>query len=678
MFRLGKCTRPTGFGGRPVLLANRATKVLVVFAGVLVVLVVGLLVFGFYLYRLSLTLPDLGSDPYASRLARTSVVFAADGSVIADWHGNQDRTVVPLDQIPDTLRDATVAAEDRRFYQHNGVDSQSVKQALRGTQSSNGDANAGSTITLQLVKIMFPSTGRSITDKIKQALLAYELSAKSDKNKVLGAYLNSVYFGRGAYGAEAAATRYFGKPAKSLDIAESATLAGIIRSPSRYGRLAANTDTLNRRNQVLEQMVQQGYIATETAQAAQAEKLQFVPPKEAGQVAPYFVEYVKQDLLDRLGPSAVYGGGLRVYTSLEPSLQSQAEKAALKLSEPGDPEVAIVSVRPADGHIVAMVGGRDFSANQFNLATQGRRQPGSAFKPFVLVTALKQGISPDQVFEASPTTISVSDGVWNVQNYENKFTAGSMSLRAATDFSVNGVFARLIMVVGPKNVVQTAKQMGITTPVDANPAIALGGLKTGVSPVEMASAYGTIANHGLAVPPTGIVEVTDDAGHVVYKPAQKSTRAMSGAVADTAALMLHDVIEHGTAGAAKISTWAAGKTGTTSSYRDAWFVGWAGSLSTAVWVGNRQAQVPMLNVHGQSVTGGSFPSGIWHDYMETAALAHPTDAAPSSVDVSSAQAGLVLCTICEDSLLLANPRCPHTIKVYLEPSLVPKTACTLH
>jgi len=323
-----------------------------------------------------------------------------------------------------------------------------------------------------------------------------------------------------------------------------------------------------------------------------------------------------------------------------------------------------------------MVGGRDFNANQFNLAEQGRRQPGSAFKTFVLVAALEQGIRPDQVFEASPYSVQVTDGIWNVQNYENQVTAGNMTLQAAVDYSVNAVFARLIMYLGPDKVVDAAKRMGIVTPLEPNPAIALGGLKYGVSPLEMASAYGTLANNGIRTTPTGVVRVLDDRGNSVYEPDLAPTRALDRAVAVQASLMLHDVVERGTGAQAKIGTWAAGKTGTTQSYRDAWFVGWSGDVSTAVWVGHRSAQVPMENVHGTRVTGGSFPASIWREFMTEATKARSAAVTPAAA--AEMPAGQVLCRICEDSMALANKRCPNTVDLYLEPALVPKTTCTLH
>ena len=629
---------------------------------------------GLYLYRLSLTLPDLRLGPNAMKTARTSIVYAADGSVLAEWHGEQDRTVAPLADMPKDLRYAVIAIEDRRFYRHNGVDLEGVGRALSVNAKTGDVAQGGSTITQQVVKILYTGGRRTLTRKIKEALLAYELEAKTDKNRVLELYLNTVYFGRGAYGVESASARYFGKRSNSLDLAQCATLAGIIRSPSRYAPTANAAAAVKRRDLVLSQMRQQGYISSEQEIEARNEPLVLTAAKEAGQVAPYFVEYVKQELMARLGADKVYGGGLRVHTTLDRDLQARAEKASRLLGGKNDPEVALISIRHADGQVLALIGGRDFRRNQFNLAVQGRRQPGSAFKPFVLVTALQQGVSPSQVFSAAPYSVRVVDGVWNVQNYENKVTQGSLTLQAATSWSVNAVFARLIMKVGPANVVSIAKKMGITSPLDANPAIALGGLRYGVSPLEMASAYGTIANGGLAVPPSGIALVTDDVGQVIYAPSGTAKRAITRASAAQASLMLHDVIETGTGAGAKIGTWAAGKTGTTQSYRDAWFVGWAGDVSTAVWVGNRAGQVPMVNVHGIKVTGGSFPASIWREFMSGVAIARSSAVTPVE-DPTSRQ---VLLRICEDSMVLANKRCPHTIDIFLAPALVPKSTCKLH
>jgi penicillin-binding protein 1A len=647
--------------------------------GALVVVCVLSFSLAFYLYRVSTTLPEIAVNPDAIKTARTSIVYAADGSVIAEWHGEQDRTLVAMRDMPEYLREAVVAIEDRRFYEHDGVDFTGIGRALGANATAGEVEQGGSTITQQLVKILYTGRERSATRKIKEALFAYELESKNDKDAVLATYLNTVYFGRGAYGVEAAAQRYFSKPASALDLAESATLAGIIRSPSRYGASSAASAavdaTATRRNVVLRVMREQGRITAELEREARARPLEFAPSKEAGVVAPYFVEYVKQDLVDTLGAEKVYAGGLRVHTSLDPQLQAAAEKAATQLSTPGDPEVALVSLRPSDGRVLAMIGGRDFKANQFNLAAQGHRQPGSAFKPFVLVAALQEGIRPDTVFETAPYSVPVKDGVWTVQNYENRFAAGTMTLQAATDFSVNGVYARLIMQIGPAKVVKAAKRMGITTALSPDPAIALGGLKNGVSPLEMASAFGTIANRGQRVPPSGLVMVTDDSGRLVHTRGVESTQAIAPETAAQAATMLHDVIERGTGVEAKLPVWAAGKTGTTQSYRDAWFVGWAGDVATAVWVGNREAQVPMTNGHGIAVTGGGFPARIWREYMTAATSKARASEAPAP---GTPPPALVEERICQESGLLANPRCPHVVEQYMLPTQAPRQTCKIH
>ncbi len=665
-------------GGRRSRLARRAATALMICAGVLAVALVATFGFAFYLDQLARTLPDLRENPDNYITQRTTVVYASDGTRLAEWHGEQDRTVIELVDIPLYMRDAVVAIEDKRFYEHYGIDLEGVMRALRVNTASGEVRQGGSTITQQVVKNLFTDGKRTMARKAREALMANALEARADKGKVLELYLNTVYLGRGYYGVESASQHYFGKSADALSLAEAATLAGVIKSPTRYCPLDHPDAAKERRNLVLDQMVDQGYINKERAREAKAEPLVVKPPAEAAPVAPYFAEYVKQDLIDKLGAEKVYTGGLRVYTTLDPAMQDLAEKAVKKLSRKGDPEVALVAVRHADGSVLAMVGGRDFERNQFNLAVQGRRQPGSAFKPFVLATALQQGIRPSTRFSAAPYSVSVKDGVWNVQNYENAITGGSLSLNAATNWSVNAVYARLIMRVGPKNVVKIAKKMGITTPLEANPAIALGGLRVGVSPLEMASAYGTIANGGKAVHPSGIVRVLDDRGVMVYEPKRTATRAISRETAVQESLMLHNVVKNGTGTNARIGRWAAGKTGTTQSYRDAWFVGWSGDVSTAVWVGHRDGQVEMTDVHGIKVTGGSFPAQIWAAFMKPAGRTRSEAVTAVEDAASRKQEGQVLVRVCEDSLKLANKRCPHAIDIYLDPALVPKSACTVH
>lgn len=656
-------------------LDGRVGLVLRVIAGVVTTLLLVTLAFGAYLYSLSSTLPDLEVNPDALKTPQTSIVYAADGSVLAEWHGEQDRTIVAFDEMPEHLRDAVVAIEDQRFYEHNGVDLEGIIRAARANAEAGEVRQGGSTITQQLVKLLFTEGERTLTRKIREALLAYELEARADKNKVLETYLNTVYFGNGAYGVEAASKRYFGKRTAALTPAESALLAGVIRSPSRFDPIKEPREALARRDLVLRQMREQGHLDAKTARDAEKTPVILARRSDVPAVAPFFVEYVRQELIKALGAKRVYEGGLRVQTTLEPELQRIADASAKQLSSKGDPEVALVALRHSDGSVVAMVGGRDFGKNQFNLAAQGKRQPGSAFKPFVLVAALENGVRPESVYSAAPYSVEVKDGIWKVENYENTFAKSALSLQAATSWSVNAVYARLIMDIGPEKVVQTAKKMGIVSRLDPDPAIALGGLKDGVSPMEMASAYGTVANGGLRVNPSGILKVTDDRGKIVLQPNRASKRVLDKRVAVETSLMLHDVVENGTGTAARIGVWAAGKTGTTQSYRDAWFVGWAGDISTAVWVGYPEAQVEMTEVHGIRVTGGSFPASIWAQFMKGATSARSEPVTPPTATEVPTQ---VVVRVCQESMKLANSRCPDAVDIYLTTDLVPTQVCPLH
>ncbi|MDO9557268.1 MAG: PBP1A family penicillin-binding protein [Coriobacteriia bacterium] len=658
--------------------SSRLTLILKVIAGVLAGLLVVLLAASIYLYRLSETLPDISADARMISTPRTSFVYAADGSEIATWHGEQDRTIVLYDDIPQSLVDAVVAIEDERFYTHNGVDLEAIVRALKVNAEAGTYAQGGSTITQQVVKLLFTDGKRTMTRKIREALLAFQLETKADKQEVLETYLNLVYFGDGAYGVESAAQHYFGKSVSALTLADSATLAAVIRSPGRYSPVDDPEATQERRDLVLAKMRELGYITADERRLAQAEELVTAPSGEPSESAPYFVEYVKQVLIDRLGSEMVFQGGLRVYTTLDPAVQQKAESAAdAILGNSDDPSVALVCINHRNGDILAMVGGRDFTEDKFNLATQGRRQPGSAFKPFVLVTALENGIKPGDVFSAAPYTVQVKDGTWNVQNYENTITGGSLTLSAATNWSVNAVYARLIIRLGPEKVVETAKAMGITSSLEPNPAIALGGLTTGVSPLEMASAYGTIANDGVHAEPSAIIRVTGDDGALVFEPERAVERAVPEDVARTASLMLHDVMETGTGQAARIPAWSAGKTGTTQGYRDAWFVGYSGDMVTAVWVGHPEGQIPMTNVRGIRVTGGSFPAMIWKRFMEQALV---QTSAPEPLPGVGGEVAhdVVMVHVCADTFLLANPRCPNAVDVYLDPKDVPTKTCGVH
>ena len=399
---------------------------------------------------------------------------------------------------------------------------------------------------------------------------------------------------------------------------------------------------------------------------------------------PYWVEMVREQLVDRYGSSTVLGGGLQVYVSVDLGLQEQAETVIAEiLDQPGDPSAALVSIDVRTGRLLAMVGGSDFSELQFNLATQGRRQPGSAFKPFVLVTALEQGIGPDALYDSGPFTVELPSGEWEVDSSDQ----GPLSLSEATASSSNGVYARLIMDVGADAVAQTAYDMGIQTSLgdEPNPAIALGGLSTGVSPLEMAMAYATLATGGEALSssvrfgeeqaafPVAIVRVTDSEGRVLDQNEVVRTRVIDPATAAMATTCLEGVIEHGTGTAAAIGRPAAGKTGTTQNYRDAWFVGYTPEIVTAVWVGYPTEQKAMTDVHGIKVTGGSLPAEIWAAYMKEAVKNIPISDFPR---VSSDE--WVTVEVCSESHLLPTEFCPSTVEARFARDGQPTEECPLH
>lgn len=646
-------------------------------AAVLSAVTLLLFVFAGYLWILASSLPDLRADPNAFHVAETSILFAADGTVLAEWHDEQDRIVVSKDIIPVRLKEAMVAIEDKRFYEHGGVDLQGITRAFSVNSRAGEIRQGGSTITQQTVKLLFTDGERTFTRKMKEALLALSLETRADKDDVLGVYVNTVYFGRGAYGVESAAHRFFDVRTQDLTLAQCALLAGCIQSPTRYDPFVNPGAALERRNVVIREMRDQGYISATDAMLASAEPLGFKAAKAAAKpFASYFVEYVRRDLLERLGSKRLYRGGLRIRTTLDPVAQRAAEAAAkAALPDSADPEVAVASIRWRDGAVVAIVGGRDFEAEQFDLATQGRRQTGSAFKPFVLAAALEQGHRLDAKWDGSPFSTPVKDGVWHVENYENGITHGMYTLETATVWSINAVYARLIMAVGADRVVDVAHRMGITTPIDPDPAIALGGLSKGVSPLEMASAFGTIANEGVAVKPSGVDRVTDSKGRLIYAPDRTGRRAISRGIAKSMAGVLNKVYSRGTGTGANFGQWGAVKTGTAQSWRDAWIVGYSGGLSTSVWVGYPKAQVPMEDVHGIRVTGGSFPAQVWKGFMKVAATDANGGVGPGAPTASDAEYRVY--NLCPESFRIARPDCPETVELRLLVGSVPAEPCTL-
>lgn len=630
------------------------------------------------------------------RLDQTSQIIAADGTVIAELHGEQHREMVSLDEVCADLQHAVIAIEDERFYQHGGVDWKAILRAFWTNVVQGKVVQGASTITQQYVKNTLTGKERTYWRKIEEASLAYQLERRYSKDKILEMYLNDVYFGQGCYGVKTASQTFFGKQPSELSLEEAALLAAVIRIPNYYSPYLNPEAARKRRDLVLDKMSQLGYITAAQAAEAKSKPVEVQPlPEEApSQVAPYFVEYVKkylyntfaadQDLRARFGDLSpddiIFRGGLRVYTTIDLDMQRYAEEAiASTLNKPGDPSAALCAVDPRTGEIKAMVGGKDFSKLQYNIAAQGGRQPGSAFKVFVLTTAISNGISPYKTYDSSPTTLEFPDGTkWKVENCEGS-SYGSINVYTATVRSVNVVFARLIRDVGPQRVVQMARAMGITSHIDPYPSIALGALTNGVNPLEMASAFGTLACNGVHYEPICVRKVTDADGNVILENIPKGKRVVREDVAAVVNSILQDAVRHGTGRAARIDRPQAGKTGTTDNYADAWFCGYTPDLSAAVWVGYPQGLVPMRNVHGITVYGGTFPAQIWKKFAEKALKdVPPSDFPKAEYGGEEEEEETVTVTVCTESGLLATPNCPHTERKTFRRGEEPTEHCNLH
>jgi penicillin-binding protein 1A len=582
------------------------------------------------------TIPQVPVDEEApAPLPQNSIIYAADGTPITTLHAEQDRVLVPIDRIPQVMQDAVVAIEDKRFWTHRGVDLKALVRAAYVNATEGRIVEGGSTITQQYVKNTLVGSDRTLKRKIREARLAWELEHEYSKGEILEKYLNTIYFGKGAYGVQSAAKKYFSKRASELNLVESALLAGLIAAPERYDPVDVPEAAIGRRNRVLGRMRDLGMIEEPVYQEAVRSQLGLrLAPEKRRYRAAYFVEYVKEQILhdplfgvtDRDRYDFLFKGGLRIHTTIDLQMQEAAENAVNGvLSQPGDPSGALTAIDPRTGHIVAMVGGRDFFAKpkkdpvaQVNLATGDGgtgRQSGSAFKPFALVAALESGISPQKTYQASSSiTIPLGYGApWHVQNYEGS-GFGDITLEEATIDSVNVVFAQLIMELGPQRVVDTAYQMGIRSRIRSVPSAVLG--TNEVNTLEMSSAFGTLATNGAHAQPVAIERITDATGRVLYEAEPIVEDVLNPGIAWVATQILRKVILYGTGVAANIGRPAAGKTGTAQQWRDAWFAGYIPQLSAAVWVGFPRAQIPMVPPTTRiRVTGGSFPTQIWHAFM---------------------------------------------------------------
>jgi penicillin-binding protein 1A len=600
-------------------------KILLALGVLVTVMLIGAASVVGYIASIAATAPDI-NDLKPIDKGAVSEVVAADGSRLGYVQSSEIRTPIEWKDMPIALRQATVAIEDKRFYEHHGVDYEGVIRAGWKNITSGKTVQGGSTITQQLVRALYiKDPKRDFKRKIREAKMASELEQEHDKRWILENYLNDVPYGtvqgRTAIGVEAAALTYFGKHAKDLTLDESAMIAGLPQAPSQYNPFQNERAALQRRNEVLQAMADNGYISQADATDATTKPIKLHPTHRfSKRREPYFFDYVQDQLIQKYGVGVYRKGGLKVYTTIDPKLQDEGRRAIQgRLYLKSDPSSAIVTIDPDTGYIKAMASSGGYGDRTFNLAAQGHRQPGSAFKPFVLTTAVLQGADPDRtIYVSKPVTFSIPGyGTWSPKTYSNTYS-GAETLTRATLKSDNAVYAQLDLDVGPKNVAKTAKLMGITSKLEGLPSEGLGGLTYGVSPLEMASAYATLAAGGVRSEPKAIRKVvfpdgkSDDLG----KPKRK--RVFSDGAAYTVTKVLEKNIQAGTGTSANIGCPAAGKTGTTDNFADAWFVGYTPHMSTAVWVGYPNARIEMTSVHGISVAGGTFPAEIWHDYMSVA------------------------------------------------------------
>ena len=590
----------------------------------------GVMTFGLWVISVAAEAPPI-EDLHPVDQGENSVVFAADGSRLGYIQSDEARTPVTLNKIPLYLQQATVAIEDERFYDHHGVDLEGVARAAVENLGAGEIKQGGSTITMQLARNLFiDDPERDLQRKIKEAKIAEEIEDAHSKEWILENYLNSASYGtvlgRTAVGVEAASQIYFDKPVSKLDLAESATLAGLPQAPSQYNPLQNPRSALDRRNEVIDELAKQDYITNDAGDLAKSEPLGLDPGHRYSTIRePYFFDYVEQQLIEKYGVNTVRQGGLEVHTTIDPNLQ-EAGRAAIEGQLPysTDPSAAVVSIDPKTGYVRAMASSGSYQDAQFNLAAQGHRQPGSAFKTFALTTAIRRGIDPDTTYYTSkPLNLDLPEwGHWEVHTYGDSYS-GTISLHEATLHSDNTVFAQLALDLGPESVADTAHDMGIETDLDGIPAETLGGLRIGVSPLEMADAYATLAAGGIHSKPIAIKKVVFPDGNVDELGEPERNRVFSDGVAYEVTQILEDNVDAGTGTAAQTScTYIAGKTGTTDDFNDAMFIGYTPYMATATWVGYPDALQSMSSVHGIAVAGGTFPAQIWHDYSEVALEGH--------------------------------------------------------
>lgn len=655
-----------------------------------------LLFIGYFIYLIR-GLPSLKKleniDP-----ALVTRIYSEDGELIHELF-KFNRVYLPIEKIPGHTIKALLATEDRRFYQHWGIDIRRIPKVVLVNLSSLSFRQGFSTITMQLARNLYFGFQKTLTRKFREILTALQIERTYSKQEILEMYLNVAYFGHGVYGIQAAAKKYFDKDASELTIEESATLIPLLKSPAYYSPIVHPGRAKSRRNLVLHNMQVMGYIT-----AKQQDSLMNLPVKvqefeHQGKIAPYFTEYVRQKL-NHIGDSLevdVYKDGLNVYTTLNSKIQAAMdsaiatylpelqERVTRKLqrfknrnemsdslfAEKSKVQIAFTAIDHRNGHILAMVGGHDFKESKFNRAVQARRQPGSAFKPFLYTAAMDNGYTTVDKFLNQPVVVINPDGTrWDPENYEKSFS-GPTTLREGLRKSINLVAVRLIQEIGPSVVADYAHRMGISTPLRPFPTLALGSSE--VIPLELTSAYGVFANKGVRVEPVAIARIEDRYGNVIYKTSVKRREVLSQATAYIMTNMLETVINRGTGARVRwkfnFYKTAAGKTGTTNNFTDAWFVGFTPTLTAGVWVGLDDPQLSL----GPGESGAIAALPLWADFMKLVyeKINLPAETFKQPPDV-------IRLEVCEDSGKLATDYCPKVLDEIFNIKYHPTTKCDIH
>ena len=625
---------------------------------------------GFLMYSIW-DLPEIRTlEEY--RPSITSRVYSDNNKLLAEFF-LENRTPVALTDVPPMLINALIAAEDARFYSHHGLDLRGIARALVRNIRARKVLEGGSTLTQQLAKVLFLTPERSYTRKLKEMALALRIEQRYTKQEILSLYLNQIYFGSGAYGVEAAAQIYFGKSAKDLNIAECSLLAGLPRSPKYYSPFKAPQSALGRRAYVLNRMVETGSITRAQADDAKRAPLPSQPTVKVVGPAPYFVEYIRQRVEERFGASILYSGGLNIYTSINDELQTYADQAVKDglakvearrrrtgVSQPL--QASLIAIEPLTGHILAMVGGRDFSKSQFNRATQALRQPGSAFKPVIYAAALEQGFGATDILDDSPLTIKVDRKKnWTPENFTHSYQ-GPVTLRNALAESLNVPTVKLLEKIGVNETIQYARKFGIRSPLTPYLSLALG--SSDVTLFELTSAYTVFANHGTKLGPVSIRMITDSSGRVLYTNDALPVQVMKPETSYLITNLLRGVIERGTGWKAReLGRPAAGKTGTTNDYRDAWFIGYTPTIVAGVWVGYDDHRRI-----GPKETGARAALPIWLAFMKKA---H----AERDAEDFTVPEGIIFKQVDPKTGLLSTDSCSSSIREAFLPGTEPRRYC---